>query len=163
MGLCWIDNSTVATCSLDCSVKIWNITEGIIKYTLYPEDKNALDIPNSACGINCNSNHLILLTLNGMLHFWVLANLSDEKLPDISIDGHQNYVSSIIKTKSGSIISGDFNGKIIIWNDDKYSKTINNHTKKIVSLDLSPSQDLLYSIDVDGNICSFNFNESITT
>ena len=113
ISVIWLDNTSIATCSLDKSIKVWDISEKKLKYSLYPNDKSSLNVPETFTSINCNSTYLIGLTLNGKLNFWKLNELSDEQLPNIVIDGHQNYISNIVyKKSSDEIISSDSNGKI---------------------------------------------------
>jgi WD40 repeat protein len=159
IGITWLDNSTIATCSLDKTVKVWNLDEKACKYTLYPTEKTKLDIPDSGCAVNNNSNYLFSLSLNGNLHFWKITELSDGKLPDLIIEGHQYYISHIIQFKTKSnILSSDFNGKIILWDDKKNDRAINIHAKKIIGMSLNANEDILYSLDGDGNVSSFDLN-----
>lgn len=160
IGVCWLDDNTIATCSLDKTVKVWDVVEKVLKYTLYPKDKTLLDIPESGCAIVSNGIHIISLSLSGILNVWKISEFSDEKLPDIIIDGHQNYVCKIIKTQNDQIISADYNGKIIVWNADKVGTTINhNNNRKVISLSLSKDEKILYSLDNDGNVSLYDLNE----
>ena len=70
MGVYWIDNTLIATCSLDRTVKVWDIKEKTCKFTLYPREKALLDIPDSGCGINTNGKYLFALSLSGSMNFW---------------------------------------------------------------------------------------------
>ena len=109
IAVCWIDNSTIATTSLDKSVKVWDLNEKVCKYTLYPKDKR--DVPEMCCGIASNGNLLISLSLSGILNYWKVSDLADEKLPDYTFDGHQGNISGIVNTPNG-IVSSDSVGKL---------------------------------------------------
>jgi WD40 repeat protein len=109
ISVCWIDNTTIATTSLDKSVKVWDLNEKVCKYTLYPKDK--LDISEMGCGIASNGNLLISLSLSGVLNYWKVSDLTEGKLPDSVFDGHQGNITGIIKTENG-IVSSDTIGKL---------------------------------------------------
>jgi WD40 repeat protein len=109
IAVCWIDNKTLATTSLDKSVKVWDLSDKVCKYTLYPKVK--LDVPEMGCGIASNGDLLISLSLSGILNYWKISELADGKLPDYVTDGHQGNISGIIKTTNG-IISSDTVGKL---------------------------------------------------
>lgn len=113
IGVTWLDNTTIATCSLDKSVKVWDISEKSLKFTLYPREKSQVDIPEIFCGINNNGIYIIAITLNGKLNFWKISDLAEGQAPTISLDGHQNYITSIVyNDETGDVISADNNGKI---------------------------------------------------
>lgn len=161
IGVCWLDNSTIATCSLDRTVKVWDISEKTLKYTLYPRNSSELDIPDSCCAINCNSTYLFSLSLSGVLNFWEVSSFADAKLPDKVIDGHQNYISAIVHNKSKNLtISADVNGKVIVWlgDDNQLVKTLFLHDKKVVSLALSNDETTLFSLLFDGSITSLDLD-----
>jgi WD40 repeat protein len=159
IGVCWIDNLTFATCSLDRTVKVWDVTEKKLKYTLYPKDSSSLDIPDSGCAINTNGKHLISLALSGTFNIWEVSTLAEGKLPDKIIDGHQNYISGVVYNKTrNETYSSDISGKVLIWNgeDNTFLGRLNNFEKKVVSMNLSSDENSLYTIIFDGTVSNFN-------
>ena len=161
IGVCWIDNTTLATCSLDRSVKIWDLNEKACKFTLYPKEKSLLGVPDSACGIRTNGKWVFTLSLSGVLNFWDLSNLTDEKIADRVIDGHQNYVSAIVHVKSKNLVlSGDVNGKIIAWkaDDNEFVKTFLVGDKKVVSLALTLDERTLVVFSLDGSVSGYDID-----
>lgn len=162
IGACWIDSNTIATSSLDKTVKIWDLKEKVCKFTLLPKEKSKLGLPEFSCGINTNGKYVFSLSLSGVLNFWDISDLTtlqDEKLPDRIIDGHQNYVSSIVEVKSKNlVISSDNNGKIIIWKSEsnEYVRTLHVGDKKVVSMDLSCDERSLNVFWIDGQITCFD-------
>ncbi len=109
VSVCWVDNTTIATTSLDKSVKVWDLNEKVCKYTLYPKDK--LDVPEMGCGIASNGKLIISLSLSGVLNYWRVSDLVEGKLPDSLFDGHQGNISGIVNTEYG-IVSSDATGKL---------------------------------------------------
>jgi WD40 repeat protein len=159
IGVCWIGNNTFATCSLDNTVKVWDETEKVLKYTLYPKDLFSLDITGSLCAIDTNGKYLISLSLSGVLYIWDLSSLADTKLPDKVIDGHQNYISCVLHNKTkNQTYTADINGKILVWNGDEntFLSRLNNFEKKVVSLSLSFDESSLYALIFDGTLSNFN-------
>jgi WD40 repeat protein len=163
IGVCWLDDSTIATCSLDRTVKVWDLNEKTCKYTLFPKNKESLDIPDSGCGIATNGVYLISLSLNGCLNFWNISELANEKLPDRAIDGHQSYISDIVVSHSKSlIISSDVRGKIILWNsiNNEYVRTISNSENNVLNMTLSLDENTLYSLNNRGIIKGIDLSTS---
>ena len=163
IGVCWIDNNTLGNCSLDRTIKVWDINEKACKYTLYPNEKNGLDIPDSGCGIATSGVYLISLSLKGCLNFWEVSTLSNEKLPDRTIDGHQSYISDILYLAANSqIISSDTTGKIILWNskDEEYVKTMLSSECLVVKMAISPDENTLYCLNNRGVIKGLDITSS---
>jgi WD40 repeat protein len=110
IGVCWVDNNTIATCSLDKTVKVWDIQEKVCKHTLL--SKKDLNIPEVYCGITVAGDLLISLSLSGVINFWDVKNLEDNKLPNNTWGGHQGNITAIVSTQDGKIISSDATGKL---------------------------------------------------
>jgi WD40 repeat protein len=117
IGVCWIDNKTIATCSLDKSIKVWDIEEKVCKYTIFA--KKDVDVPEICCGIAISGDILISLSLSGVLNYWNAKTLEQGRLPDQSFDGHQSNITAITSTKNGNIISADAVGKLSNTSDNK--------------------------------------------
>jgi WD40 repeat protein len=163
MSVCWLDNETIATNSLDKTVKVWSISDKICKFTLSAVEKSKLEVPHSGCAINSNGTYLINLQLDGVLNIWKISDLTDEKLPDFTTDGHQNYISQTLHLKTNnSVISGDFSGKVLLWDDTKVNKSIVNfHSHKIQSLAVSGDETTLFSMDVSGMVAITDLSDPL--
>ncbi len=158
-GVCWLDNSTIATCSIDKTVKVWDLNEKTLKYSLFPKDQTALGIPEICCGINTNGNYIVCLSLSGLLNFWELSKLEDGKLPDRVIDGHQNYIAGIIQCKQKNLtISGDTAGKVIVWRGDEneFLRTLTKHEFGVFSMSLSSDENSVVFLIYDGSVVSID-------
>ena len=83
----------------------------LINRTLLPVTK--ADVEDIQCSVVANDTYIISLSLNGKLNFWKISSLIDNQLPDIVLNGHQNYISKVIYNKlNETVISADYNGKI---------------------------------------------------
>jgi WD40 repeat protein len=126
-----------------------------------PKDKSLLNIPDSGCGINSNGNYLISLSLSGQINFWNISTLEDGKLPDKVINGHQNYISSIVNLNTKlQIVSSDVSGKVVLWNsqENQFTAVINTFENKVVGLAASPDQNILYALIFDGTVAGIDLN-----
>jgi len=111
----WLDKNTLATTSLDKTVKIWDLEAKSVKYTLFPCDKAALGEQQLGCGLAYSQQLklLIMLTLDGHINFWNVECLGDEKLPDFVVYGHQASVTHVRYARSqDKLVSLDNQGKI---------------------------------------------------
>ncbi len=163
MGMVWLSNTSFATCSLDRTVKVWDLESKAVLNTLYPVEKESLGIPDSGCAINFNGEYLISVSLSGVLNFWNFNNLKDGALPDKVIDGHQNYISALVVRNGEYVYSADMNGKVIMWGvTGEYIKTVyNNVGVKIISIGLSSDQKLLNVLTIEGNLVVVDLEEKV--
>ena len=156
---CFLDDDKLITASLDKTVKIWSLSEKKVLYTLVPEEK--LGVPNMMCGVVTNGKVIVAVTLNGNINVWKCDNLSDNKLPDQVILGHQDSINKMIYSKvNKEIISGDFTGKIVLFNENGTQRQIlkPDLNRKVSSLSLSNKEDILYASYGNGLITSYNMN-----
>ncbi len=117
-----------------------------------------------------SEKYIISLSLNGKLNFWNLDSLSDNKLPDLVLNGHQHYVSKAVYNKNNStVISSDCSGKlrkqlslkIVQWDSNKNATVVHNlHSSKIITISLSCDNQIIYSLDSDLNLIGFDLNSS---
>lgn len=131
IGVQWLDEFNIATCSLDKTVKVWNI-ENNKNITLYPDEKDKYDNEMYVqCGIISTKEYLISLNLNGSLNVWKIKSFLENgkdcdynKLsmtPDFVVNGHQNSITNLLYNYTNKqIYSSDSSGKI-----SKYKFIIN--------------------------------------
>jgi len=156
----WVDNNTLVTGSLDKLVKVWKVKEKEIITLLTSTTPNRVE--DIIAAVSNNDKYVICLTLDGRLHLWEISSLTDKKLPDKVIDGHQNYVSSVVyNSKLATTFSADTNGKIRIiinlninyivsWDANKVNKLVEpGKLKKVVNLVLTRDEDYLISLTSD--------------
>jgi WD40 repeat protein len=167
IGVCWLDNKTIATCSLDKLVKVWDIEEKVCKYTLM--SKKELDLPDVCSGIAVAGDWLISLSLSGVLNYWSINGLEDGKLPDLTYDGHQGNISGIISTKTGEILSSDATGKLcnffysyflVLWDEGRRGRLLVKTATKIVSILLDNSEENVFILDGTSTVSSYNIQNN---
>ena len=151
ISFCWLDNERFITCSLDKTLKVWNVNEKKCIMTLPSAEKPG--IPNMMCGVVTNGKVICALTLNGVLNVWNAETIADGKLPDDLIDGHQSPITKLVYAKqTKEIVSSDSNGKVLIWDETSRPHLLIQKEKKIASLALSLDETLVYIAEADGTI-----------
>jgi len=88
-------------------------------------------------------------------------NLKDNGLPDIVLNGHQNYISHVIYGNiNKQIFSSDIDGKILCWDFNKSSFRVNKDNEcRVVKLALSCDNNILYSYIFDLTLVAFSLTE----
>lgn len=154
---CFLDADRIVTCSIDRSVKVWNLKEKTVQFTLIPKE-GKLDTSYIMCGVQTNGKVILALTLNGVIHSWNVESLADNKLPDLTLDGSLGYITQIVNCPSTKeVISGDSNGKILIWGENGIPKTLEQKDQQKISyLAISSDNSLVYSIDPRGSVIAFD-------
>jgi WD40 repeat protein len=155
IGVCWLNDYTLATCSLDKTLKIWDLNEKAVKYTLYPKEKSSLGLPEMFCGINSNGSYIITISLSGVQNFWQISKLEDGKLPDFVIDGHQDVTAGIACCKNKNLIlTADAGGKVILWNGNQFKKVLYKHEFGFTDIDKSSDENSAILLVFDGTVMS---------
>lgn len=111
----WIDKSTLATASVDKTVKIWDLEAKNVKYTLCPVERKDLGEPQVGCGLAFSEQLklLVLLTLDGKIYLWNLDGFVEDKVPDVVVHGHQSSVTHVRYAREvDNLVSLDNQGKI---------------------------------------------------
>ena len=155
----YLDDARLATCSIDRTVKIWDLNEKKLLFTLIPAE-GKLGTPYIFCGIVCDGKKIVAVSLNGTLYSWDLETLDDNKLPDLILYGHQNPVTSLDMAKNAKeIITGDTNNLVLIWGEDGLAKVLyegGKEKKGISHIALSFDESLVYITEVQGNLLCFD-------
>ena len=155
----YLDNARLATCSIDRTVKIWDLNEKKLLFTLIPAE-GKLGTPYIFCGIVCDGKKIVAVSLNGTLYSWDVETLDDNKLPDLILYGHQNPVTSLDMAKNAKeIITGDTNNLVLIWGEDGLAKVLyegGKEKKGISHIALSFDESLVYITEVQGNLLCFD-------
>ena len=155
----YLDDARLATCSIDRTVKIWDLNEKKLLFTLIPAE-GKLGTPYIFCGIVCNGKKIVTVSLNGTLYSWDVETLDDNKLPDLILYGHQNPVTSLDMAKNAKeIITGDTNNLVLIWGEDGLAKVLyegGKEKKGISHIALSFDESLVYITEVQGNLLCFD-------
>jgi WD40 repeat protein len=155
----YLDDARLATCSIDRTVKIWDLNEKKLLFTLIPAE-GKLGTPYIFCGIVCDGKKIVAVSLNGTLYSWDVETLDDNKLPDLILYGHQNPVTSLDMAKNAKeIITGDTNNLVLIWGEDGLAKVLyegGKEKKGISHIALSLDESLVYITEVQGNLLCFD-------
>ena len=112
--LCTFSNKILASGSEDNNIKIWDIKERAIICTLSGHHTKSI---NNLCYVREG------VFVSGS---WVDSLIIWNKLPGSNIysprhvlTGHKSQIREIIKTNNSEIVSGDYNGALMIWNIDQ--------------------------------------------
>ena len=155
----YLDDARLATCSIDRTVKIWDLNEKKLLFTLIPAE-GKLGTPYIFCGIVCDGKKIVAVSLNGTLYSWDVETLDDNKLPNLILYGHQNPVISLDMAKNAKeIITGDTNNLVLIWGEDGLAKVLyegGKEKKGISHIALSFDESLVYITEVQGNLLCFD-------
>lgn len=156
---CFIDNDRLATCSIDRSVKVWNLKDKKLLYTLIPAQGPKLDIPYIFCGVASDGKKIVAISLNGDLYVWNVASLSDNKLPDLTIAGHQGPITAMdMAKKAKEIVTGDTMNKVLIWDEKGVPRILyqgGKEKKNIAHIALSADESLIYIEEAQGSFLCF--------
>ena len=155
----YIDDNRLATCSIDRSVKIWDLNEKKLLFTLIPAE-GKLGNPYIFCGIVSDGKKIVTVSLSGTLYSWDVETLTDNKLPDLTLYGHQNPVTCIDMAKNAKeFITGDTNNTVLIWGENGMAKILYEGGKEkrgISHIALSFDESLVYITEVQGNLLCFD-------
>ena len=155
----FIDDERLATASIDRSVKIWNLNEKILLFTLFPAE-GKLGTPVSFCGVQSDGKKGVSVALSGTLYSWDVESFADNKLPDLTLHGHQAPVTCVAMAKNAKeIISGDTNNKVLVWPESGVARQLytgGNEKKGISQLAVSFDESLVYITEVQGSLLCFD-------
>ena len=154
----FIDEDKLATCSIDRSVKIWDLKEKKLLFTLIPAE-GKLGTDYIFCGIVSDGKKVVTVTLNGAIYSWNVEAFADNKLPDEVLFGHQFPVSCLDMAKNAKeIITGDTNNAVLIWGENGLARILyegGKEKKGISHIALSFDESLVYVTEVQGSLLCF--------
>ena len=159
----FIDDEKLATASIDRTVKIWNLKEKTLLFTLIPAPlpaKGRLENKYIFCGIQSDGKQVVAVALDGTLYSWKVESLEENKLPDLALHGHQFPVTSVAVAKNAKeIISGDTNNLVLIWPESGIARELycgGNDKKGISNIAVSFDETLIYITEVQGSLLCFD-------
>lgn len=119
LGVCWLNNDTLATSSMDKTVKIWDLpNKKHVTLTIDSKSKNVdSDMQH---GLIIAKEYLVSLSLNGAFNLFSLNKFfetnqieSFSTVPDKIYHGHQGHISfTRFNKREKRLYSGDVSGKI---------------------------------------------------
>ena len=155
----FIDDEKLATCSIDRSVKIWDLKEKKLLFTLIPAE-GKLGTPYIFCGIVSDGKKIVAVCLNGAIYSWNVESFDNNKLPDLILHGHQYPVSCLDMARNAKeIITGDTNNTVLIWGENGISRVLyegGKEKKGISHIALSFDESLIYVTEVQGSLLCFD-------
>ena len=155
----FIDDERLVTASIDRSVKVWNLKEKTLLFTLIPAE-GKLGTEYIFCGVVSDGKKIVTVTLGGTIYSWDVATLADNKLPDLTLCGHQFPISALAVAKTAKeTISGDTNNKVLIWPESGIPRELyvgGKDKKGISNLALSFDESLVYVTEVQGSLLCFD-------
>ena len=159
VSLSFIDDEKIVTASIDRSVKVWDLKEKKLLFTLIPAE-GKLGIPFIFCGVQCDGKKVVAVSLSGTLYSWNVDSFADNKLPDLVLPGHQFPVSSVVVAKNAKeIISGDTNNLVLVWPESGVPRELysgGKDKKGISNIALSFDESLVYVTEVQGSLLCFD-------
>ena len=159
VSLSFIDDEKIVTASIDRSVKVWDLKEKKLLFTLIPAE-GKLGIPFIFCGVQCDGKKVVAVSLSGTLYSWNVDSFADNKLPDLVLPGHQFPVSSVVVAKNAKeIISGDTNNVVLVWPESGVPRELysgGKDKKGISNIALSFDESLVYVTEVQGSLLCFD-------
>jgi len=149
----------VATASIDRSVKIWDLKEIKLLFTLLPAE-GKLETPYIFCGVQSDGKKVVAVALSGAIYSWNVNSFADNKLPDLVLHRHQAPVTCVaVAKKPKEIISGDTNNTVLIWPESGIPRELytgGNEKKGISQITLSFDESLVYITETQGSLLSFD-------
>jgi len=156
----FIDDERLATASIDRSVKIWNLKEKKLLFTLIPAE-GKLGTPFIFCGVQSNGKKVVAVALSGTIYAWNVDSFADNKTPDETFPGHQAPVTCVAMCKkTKEILSGDNNNTVLIWPQNGVPRLLYNggaEKKGISHIALSFDESNVYVAEVQGSLLCFDY------
>ncbi len=146
------DGSTLASCSDDKTIKLWDINSGELKTTLTGHIWTVYSIafsPDGSTLASCSSDNTIKL--------W---DINSGELKN-TLTGHSDSVSSITFSPDGSTLASCSNDKTIkLWdiNSGELKNTLTGHLSWVNSIACSPDGSTLASCSEDETIKLWDIN-----
>ena len=160
----FIDDDRLATASIDRSVKIWDLKEKKLLFTLVPAEGGKLGTPYIFCGVQSDGKKVVAVALSGTIYSWDVASFADNKLPDLVLYGHQAPVTCVdVAKKAKEIISGDSNNTVLAWPESGLAREIytgGKEKKAITHVAVSFDESLVYIAEAQGSLLCFDRAEA---
>lgn len=120
IGCTWLNEEMLITCSLDKTVKIWDLTNQKNRTLKVSEKDNQGDDSDQLHGLIIAKDYLIANSLDGTLNLWSLEKFKSSnsfedfsEFPDRKIHGHQAHINIARYNKTQKkLYTADVNGKI---------------------------------------------------
>src|SRR6185369_9783488 len=124
------DGNQLATASLDNTVKLWNVADGVHTGTLKGHGDGVVFVDYLKDG------RLVTASLDKTLKVWSAAGLLQSTLT-----GHQQYLTCAAASRQGTLLaSGAFDKQVLLWNADAAGvvATLAGHEGEVQAVAISP-------------------------
>lgn len=133
--LAYIDESTMASCSEDKTIKVWNFMKRELLFTLEGHTEGV------KCILLLQDKRLASGAYDNTIKIWDLKTLRC----DITLEGHTGHVISLIQLGNGKLVSGATDWSILVWDikTGKIEKEVEGHSESVNTLALLPNGRVL--------------------
>lgn len=154
-----LDGKALASCSVDKTIRVWDIKTGALKLALTGAKKGT-----SSVIIAPTKNILAYSSFDGTIRFCDLISGVEKKI----ILGHQGEINDLTSTKDGQVlISASDDHDIKMWNMNQGDlvNTLKGHTDNVMSVQVNNSTGNIVSASDDGTLKIWNTSngENIST
>ncbi|TDL25119.1 WD40 repeat-like protein [Rickenella mellea] len=147
MSCSWsTDNKLLATSSLDCTVKLWDVEtrKAIQTWSL------GTGIPNQQVGsVWSSEGEIVSLSMSGDL------NIFDQRVgdkPSRILKGPQKAITAGSLTSSGTFLTGSADGRIMSFSETSEADSLDGEGHSNLVVDITSSKDLTYSVGFDDRL-----------
>lgn len=158
----------LVTCSSDRTVKRWKIVENkaleqnkVLQISEADSSEYKENVEKQQLGLafHPESGSIFAVNYNSDINCWG----KDVEVPDKTIRGHSNTVGTITSLADKFIVSGDNDGRILLWNSEtgEASRPSGVYKHKIVIVGLTSHGDNLYSASGDMHMGHFTLSDGV--